>query len=57
MDVWGEAERMPIERVFEIGILSVGELNDIVHGRVYSSKSKNILLPLSSIRNLFPPIS
>jgi len=31
MHTWGEAEKMPIERAFEIGILSVGELNDIVH--------------------------
>jgi len=26
MHAWGEAEKMPIERAFEIGILSVGEL-------------------------------
>jgi len=30
MDAWGEAEKLPIERAFEIGILAEAELYDVL---------------------------
>jgi len=30
MDAWGEAEKLPIEKAFEIRILTKGEINEIL---------------------------